>query len=202
MKIKFVALFFIFFLTAGCFTQGQALLIEDFEGGLSGGAQGTVDFGAGGGSEVAVSADGTIKNTGRQSLKATYEAITGGYMWIAKGVDLDAQNAGWLVSPKDIVWEKYSAVSFYMYGSDSKTKIAFDIKDNGNEMWRFIREDNFTGWKQIIVSFDQFFCRGDWQPSNADKNANLDFPLKSFQFEPLPEGKGVIYFDTVELIAK
>ena len=89
-----------------------------------------------------------------------------------------------------------------MYGSDSKTKVAFDIKDNGNEMWRFMLEDNFKGWKQIVCPFKDFFARGDWQPNSADKNYTLDFPIKSFQFEPLPEAKGALYFDDVRLLEK
>jgi hypothetical protein len=121
-------------------------------------------------------------------------------MWLARGFDLDAKNAQWLIKPLDIDWAKYKAISFYMYGSDSKAKIALDIKDNGNELWRFMFEDNFEGWKQIVCPFNEFFVRADWQPDNADKNATLDFPLKSFQFEPRPEAKGTVYFDDVQLM--
>jgi len=106
-----------------------------------------------------------------------------------------------LVGVKDIEWGKFNAISFYMYGSDSKTKIAFDIKDGGSEMWRFMLEDNFQGWQRIICPFSEFFARGDWQPDSADKNAVLDFPVKSFQFECLPEAKGSLYFDSVELVS-
>ncbi|MCX5714920.1 MAG: hypothetical protein NT033_09035, partial [Candidatus Omnitrophica bacterium] len=122
-----------------------------------------------------------------------------GYMYIAKGFGLDAKNATWQVKPQDIDWKKYNAISFYMYGQDSKTKVAIDIKDNGNEIWRFMVTDDFKGWKKTVVPFKDFFVRGDWQPDNADKNAALDFPLKSYQFEPLPPAKGTLYFDDVEL---
>ena len=44
--------------------------------------------------------------------------------------------------------------------------------------------------------------RDDWQPEAADKNGQLDFPVKIFQFEPLPVSKGTLYFDTVELVKK
>jgi len=63
-------------------------------------------------------------------------------------------------------------------------------------------EDNFKGWRRIICPFNEFFPRGDWQPDSADKNANLDFPIKSFQFEPRPESKGGVYFDDLELTRK
>lgn len=192
----------IFCSALNCFAQEKSLLIEDFEGEISGGENGTLDFGSGNSSSVEVTADTNIKNSGAQSLKIAYDAVSGGYMWIAKGFSLDAKNAAWLVTPESIDWKKYNAISFYIYGSGAKTKIAFDIKDSGNEMWRFIITDDFSGWKQIICPFNEFFARGDWQPQTADANAMLDFPVKSFQFEPLAEAKGALYIDTVELINK
>jgi hypothetical protein len=202
MKIWGLAVFFVFCLLAACLAQEKGLLIDDFEGKIIGGPEGTVDFGAGGGSSVDVAASTDIKYSGSQSLKVTHDAVSGGYMWVARGFGLGSKNAGWLVKPQDIEWQKFKGISFYMYGSDSKVKVAFDIKDNGNEIWRFMVEDNFQGWKQIICPFNEFFARGDWQPNDADKNAVLDFPIKSFQFEPRPVAKGVVYFDDVQLISK
>ena len=188
--------------TTVCFAQKQSLLIDDFEGVILGGPEGTVDFGAGNGSTIQVTASTDIKQTGKQSIKIDFDAVADGYMYIAKGEGLDAKNAGWLIKPKDITWDKYGAISFYMYGTGSGEDIAFDIKDSGNELWRFMVKDDTKGWKQVVCPFDKFFCRGDWQPDNADKNATLDFPIKSFQFEPRPKAKGTLYFDTVTLIEK
>jgi len=202
MKILHIVLIICLCLTASCFGQDKSLLIDDFEVAISAGPDGSVDFGAGGGSSVEVTASTDTIYSGKQSLKVVYNAVAGGYMWIARGFGLDAKNAVWIVRPEDIKWSEYNAVSFYVYGSDSKTRVAFDIKDNGNEMWRYMFEDNFKGWKQIVCPFNEFFVRPDWQPDAADKNANLDFPIKSFQFEPLPEAKGTLYLDTVELIKK
>lgn len=185
-----------------CYAQENTLLVEDFESAIYGGPDGTMDFGAGGGSAIEVIAATDIVHSGKQSIKITYDAVSDGYMWVAKGFDLDAKNAAWLVKPKDIAWSEYKAIAFYMYGTDSKAKIAFDAKDNGNEMWRFMFEDDFKGWKQIVCPLSDFFARGDWQPDSADKNAALDFPIKSFQFEPRPDAKGTLYFDSVELIKK
>jgi hypothetical protein len=182
-----------------CFAQDEGLLLDDFEGTISGGPDGTVDFGAGGGSSVDVTAATDIKYSGQQSLKVTFDAVAGGYMWVARGFGLDAKNTAWLVKPEDIDWKKYKAFSFYVYGSDSKTNIAFDVKDSGNEILRFLFQDNFKGWKKISAPFNEFSARTDWQPDNADKNGNLDFPVKSYQFEPRPEAKGTLYFDRVEL---
>ncbi len=187
--------------TGICFAA-ENLLIDDFEVSVSSGPEGTVDFGSGNGSTVQVSQATDIKNTGNKALKVVYDAVPGGYIYVARGTGLDAKNANWSVKPSDIKWQEYSAISFYVYGNDSKTKIAFDIKDNGGEIWRFITEDNFKGWKKVVCQFDKFIVRDDWQPENADKNGVLDFPIKTFQFEPLPGSKGTLYFDTVELVKK
>ncbi|MDD5568446.1 MAG: carbohydrate binding domain-containing protein [Candidatus Omnitrophica bacterium] len=184
------------------FAADGNLLVDDFEIAVSNGPEGTVDFGAGNGSTIKVTAAADVKNTGKQGLRVDFDAVTGGYMYVARGNGLDAHNTGWLVNPDSVKWQEYKAFSFYMYGTDSKGRIAFDLKDNGNEIWRFIVEDNFKGWRQIICNFDQFTARGDWQPQTADNNGVLNFPIRSFQFEPLPPLKGTIYFDTMELIKK
>ncbi len=194
-----ISLLFVFALAGSCFAQEKALLLDDFEGAISGGPDGTVDFGAGNGSSVEVRTSTDIKHSGNQSIKVTFDAVANGYMWIARGFDLDAKKTDWLVKPQDIKWDEYNAISFYMYGSDSRANVAFDIKDNGNEIWRFMVEDNFKGWKQVVCPFKEFIARNDWQPDSADKNGILGFPLRSFQFEPRPEAQGILYFDMVEL---
>jgi hypothetical protein len=199
-KIGFFTSALSFAIAAIVFAQSQNLLIDDFEVSISGGPEGTLDFGSGNGSSVDVTASTDIKNSGKQSIKVAFDAVSGGYMWVARGFGLDAKNTGWLVKPEDIKWNEYTAISFYMYGSDSKTKVAFDIKDSANEIWRYMTEDNFTGWKQIVCPFKEFVARDDWQPDSADKNGTLDFPIRSYQFEPRPAAKGTLYFDTVELV--
>ncbi len=181
------------------FSEEKVLLLDDFEGAISGGPNGTVDFGAGAGSSVEVSAETMIKYSGKQSLKVVFDAVPDGYMWVARGFGLDAKNTMWLIKPNKIKWPKYKALTFEMYGNNSKARVAFDIKDSGNEIWRFMVDDNFTGWKKITCPLNEFFARGDWQPDSADKNAVLNFPVKSFQFEPRPQARGTLYFDHVEL---
>ncbi|MCX5703664.1 MAG: hypothetical protein NT066_04140, partial [Candidatus Omnitrophica bacterium] len=170
MRVLYFCLFIFFCSITVCFAEEGSLLLDDFEGAISGGPEGTVDFGAGNGSSVEVSAAREIKQSGDQSLKVAYDAVSGGYMWVARGSGLDAKNANWIVKPEDIKWAEYSNISFYMYGSGSGAQIAFDIKDSGNEIWRFMLEDNFKGFKQIVCPFKEFFARDDWQPDNADKN--------------------------------
>ena len=201
-KVFFLAAVAFLFTATSCLAEGNNLLLDDFEISVTGGLDGTVDFGSGNGSSVRVTGVSDIKNSGNQALKVVYDAVPGGYIYVARGSGLDARNANWTIKPSDVKWEEYSAISFYVYGTDSKAKIAFDIKDNGGEIWRFITRDNFKGWQKVVCNFDKFVVRDDWQPNDADKNGKLDFPIKVFQFEPLPGSKGTLYFDTVELVKK
>ena len=188
--------------SAACAEQEgkKNLILDDFEGDIVMGPTGTIDAGAGNGSSVTVSADKEIKHSGAQSLKIVYDAVAGGYIWVARGYGLDVKGAAkWLVEPGKINWSNYGAISFYMYGSDSKMRMAFDIKDAGGEMFRFMVTDDFKGWKQIVCPFSQFFPRGDWQPPAATVNGTLDFPIRSFQFEPIAVSKGTVYVDEVAL---
>ncbi|MFA6216664.1 MAG: carbohydrate binding domain-containing protein [Candidatus Omnitrophota bacterium] len=202
MKVLILSLMFALGVTSLCLAQEKALLIDDFECVISGGLEGTVDFGTGGDSKLEVTASTDIQHGGKQSLKLTYDAVPGGYMWAARGFELDSKNTAWLVKTQDIDWAKYNAISFYMYGSNSGAYICFDIKDNGKEIWRTMASDDFTGWKQIVLPFADFYPRKDWQPDAADKNDTLDFPIKSYQFEPKAEAKGVLCIDDVELVKK
>lgn len=204
MRVTTFAAVLVLALLTACFAldQKEALTIDGFEGAISGGPQGTVDFGAGNGSKVAVSAASQPAYSGKQSLKIDYDAVQAGYIWVARGLDLDAKNSGWQVKPESIDWKKYNAFGFYVYGSGSKAKVAFDIKDSGNEIFRYIFEDNFKGWKQIVCPFSDFIARSDWQPAGADKNGAIDFPIKSYQFEPMPPAKGALYFAQIEVIKK
>ena len=200
MKKLYLTLILLFAFSGISLAQEKELLIDDFTGAISGGPEGTVDFGSGGGSTVEVTAATEVKQSRPQTLKINFYAVNGGYMWIARGFGLDARNSSWLVKPGDIKWKDYSSIAFYMYGSDSKTDIAFDVKDNGGELWRFMVSDNFKGWKQVVCKFKDFVPRSDLQPDNADKNSELDFPLKSYQWEPRPTAQGVLYFDEVKLL--
>ncbi|MBU1998620.1 MAG: carbohydrate binding domain-containing protein [Candidatus Omnitrophota bacterium] len=191
--------FILVFLGISLSFSAEGILIDDFEASITGGPQGTVDFGSGNGSFVDVKVNKDIKYSGKQSMMVKYDSVSGGYMWIARGFGLDAKNSAWLVGPDGIAWNKVKGISLYMYGSNSGARIALDIKDSGNEIWRIMFDDNFKEWKQVTCDFVNFFARGDWQPDGADKNAVLNFPIKSYRFELRSEGKGTLYFDQVEL---
>ena len=125
-----------------------------------------------------VAGDSVVKVCHAQSLKLTYELSTSGYMWVARGFDLDVKGAAaWLVRPEDVSWARYNALSIFMYGSETGAVIAFDIKDSGGEMWRFLLDDDYKGWKEIICPFNNFFLRKDWQPEQAVLNEQLDMTV-------------------------
>jgi len=204
MKKKYFLLTLFLFFSMGLLACAQEspknLVLDNFEGEIIGGPQGTIDAGGGNGSSVAVSGDKTNKEAGEQSLKIDYDAVSGGYIWVARGYNLDVKGAAaWLVEPENIKWDSYGAISFYMFGTDSKLRMAFDVKDAGGEMFRFMVTDDFKGWKQIVCPFSQFFPRGDWQPATATVNGLLEFPIKSFQFEPIAVAKGIVNIDEVAL---
>jgi len=197
MNVKSWVLFFsCIFILVGC-QPVEDLVIDSFEARLN---SETVDFGAGEGSSVKVSASNEVKQCGQQSLKIEYNLRPSSYMWIARGYGLDVKGAAqWEIKPEDIAWRRYNAISIAMHGTGSGAVVAFDVKDAGGELWRFLLDDDFTGWKEIDCLFKNFFVRSDWQPETAQRNEVLDFPIRSFQFEPRLPGKGVYYFDCIKL---
>ena len=182
----------------GCSQSPKELLLDSFEGKLN---KETVDFGSAQGSSIKVAADRENKVCGEQSMKIEYDLKASGYMWVARGYNLDVKGAAnWEVQPKDIEWSEYNSVSVQMYGSNSNGVIALDLKDSGGELWRFLIDDDFSGWKEIICPIGEFFPRSDWQPDTADKNEILDFPVMSFQREPRIFGKQAFCFDCFKLV--
>lgn len=194
---------FIFTLTlvlSGCRPALKPLLLDSFEGKID---SSTVDFGSSDNSEIKVFASSDKKLCGEQSLEIAYRLEPGGYMWAARGWGLDVEGAAcWLIKPADIQWQKYGAISLAMYGQESGAMYAFDLKDKGGQIWRYLIDDDFSGWKEIIISLDNFFSRTDWQPEEAEITETMDFPIKSYQFEPLLPGTREAYFDCLKLIAQ
>ncbi len=194
-------------LSAGYSFAIGPLLLDSFEGQIvpagitSGSMSGNVDYGAGGGSSVEVYADDTDKVDGKQSLKIVFFAMPGGWIWIARGYNIDVKGAGaWEVRPQEIKWDKYNAFSFWMKGTNSGKQLAFDVIDAKKEYFRYLVKDDSDKWKQVIIPFKDFEARTDWQPNNATKNKTLDFPIMTYQFEPRPKNEGEWSFDKVELV--
>lgn len=182
----------------GCAAQEKTLLLDDFEGTLS---HQTVDFGSGNGSQVNVQGSSETVYSGTQSLRVDYTVVSGGYLWVARGYQLDApQAAQWSKKPQDINWKHCKGIAFYLYGEAKGAQIAFDIKDANREMFRTMITDDTKGWRRVVCPFSGFVSRSDWQPGNAVVDRVLNFPVMSFQFEAKTPGKGVFYVDKVELL--
>ncbi len=160
-------------LVLSCSQCPNEVLLDSFEGEIS---PKTVDFGSADNCLLKVTANKVLKVCGEQSLKIDYVLRPSGYMWIARGYNLDVKGAAkWNVSPQEINWKKYKIISLQMYGRNSEGVIAFDLKDSGGEIWRFLLDDDFAGWKEIACPINQFFPRKDWQPDTAEKNEVIDY---------------------------
>ena len=96
------------------------------------------------------------------------DLVLGGFVWENTSAQISRIN---VILGDGFNVEFGTGSTVYVYGTDSKAKIAFDIKDNGAEIWRFITEDDFKGWKRVVCNFKKFLVRDDWQPENADKNS-------------------------------
>jgi len=75
------------------------------------------------------------------SLKVTYDAVPGGYMWIARGFGLDAKNTAWLVKNEDIKWAKIPIGRIYglkITAGISATKFGPYLITTRQEMATFI----------------------------------------------------------------
>jgi hypothetical protein len=178
---------------------GRNLLLDNLEGELN---HQTVDYGSDAASSIDVSGAADVKICGKQSLKLAYDLDAAGYMFCARGFGLDALEANkWSKEPSKINWNRYQGFSFMMFGQKNG-KVAFDVKDSGGEMWRIILDDDVEGWKEVVIPFSALTAREDWQPESAARNKILDFPIKSYQWEPRAPGKGVLYFDCVKLVRK
>lgn len=175
----------------------QEVPLDSFEGAIN---KKTVDFGSSKDTKIVVTAAKDKKVCGNQSLQIEYDLNPSGYMYCARGYGLNVFGSVWEgPKPPEITWDKFDGISVQVYGSKSGD-IAMDVKDGGGEMWRYLIQDDFNGWKEVFIPFFLFKVREDWQPSTADGNKILDFPIQSFQFEPRKPGPGKVNFDCVKIV--
>lgn len=197
---RWIFLFVLFFVTqASAQETSRVFLLDDFEGEITTGPEGTVDTGTENGSTVEVSADTQNKISGEQSLKIVYDAVTNGDIWVGRGYQLSAKSAGqWTRIPEEVGWEQYGAISFWILGEGKGTSIAFDIKDAKGRTFRFMLTDDHKIWKQVVCPFDQFEPDAGQGVSAPEENVPV-FPLLSFRFKPMAIARGAIDVDAVSL---
>lgn len=72
-------------------------------------------------------------------------------------------------------WTAFSTFEFWLYGANTGSEIQVEIFDNRAEgstgdtaeRWYYRILDDFEGWQQIAIPFNQFQRRTDWQPGGA-----------------------------------
>ncbi|MEM7127488.1 MAG: carbohydrate binding domain-containing protein [Chloroflexota bacterium] len=105
--------------------------------------------------------------------------------------------------PQD--WSDSVSIQFWLYGANSGEPIQFEIFDNRSdpdsdtsERFEYRFEDNFTGWKQIIIPFTTFRRATDSQPPDAPDDGLTLTEVWGYSFV-LPAASGSLYVDDIAL---
>lgn len=175
-------------------------LLVDFEGGLPGG---WFDF-SGGGASVTTAAPvisdsdplarpGQVGNN--TILEATFNATTG-YAGFGQDFSLTTGSQNWI---------NFTAVSFWMYGTNSGNSYQFEIFDNRSdpgtdtaERFDTLFSDNFSGWQQVVIPFADFSRATDFQPGGAPDDGLTLTEMWGWAV-PLDGNAGVLRLDDVSL---
>lgn len=123
-------------------------------------------------------------------VQATYDATVGfsGY-----GIEF--------ASPAD--WSNYTAVSFWLYGTNSANTFQFEIFDNGAtgataERFDYVVTDDFNGWQKIVIPFGDFTRATDFQPGGAPDDGLTLTEMWGFAIV-LDGGAGMLSLDDIVL---
>jgi hypothetical protein len=182
------------------------ILIDDLEGDIA------CDNGAGNGAEIQVTfskkdAAPDEVYSGNQAMKISYDKTYGGYMFCARGfgltpaVEMPQEKLQWSTSPDKIDFSKYNSFGFYFKGENTGNTIAVDVFDKDREIFRYEFNDDSSDWKEMTIPFSSFKLRTDYQPDWNKSNKAIDFPIVTYQFEPMTGTgkliKGYIIIDAV-----
>jgi beta-glucosidase len=116
-----------------------------------------------------------------------------------------SQWGGWshdLTAAQD--WSPYEGFSFWVNGTGSGQKIAFEIKDGGGsagsaELFESSFTDDTAGWRQVKVAFADFTRRSDYQPGGAPTDGQLDLVAMWGYSMRLPTATGTLTWDDVQV---
>jgi hypothetical protein len=186
--------------------SGSKLLIDDIEGDVA------ADYGSGNGAECTVAfvkkGDSTADvYSGEQAMKITYDKSFGGYLYCARGfgltpaIPVPQEKLVWSVKPESIDFKKYNAFGFFFKGQNTGNTVAVDLFDKDREIFRCEFADDTAEWKEMVIPLSHFKLRTDYQPDWNKSNKAIDFPIVTYQFEPLTgtgkEIKGDLFIDAV-----
>jgi beta-glucanase (GH16 family) len=164
----------------------QTVIVDDFENGLPQGVDGdnnAIGFVTWGdfwtGTTVAITttlvADSDLLALPGQSGDNNlmhFQAMVNGWGGFTHAFENDAVDT-WV--PQD--WSKYTGMSFWLYGQNTGNDLLFEINENRNpgstvadtEIWSYAFKDDFAGWKQFTVGFDEFIRKeiGNGAPNDG-----------------------------------
>jgi beta-glucosidase len=133
-------------------------------------------------------------------------------------VDYDIEFFGGLVhnitfdtNPQD--WSSLEGFRFWFFGTNlaplppgSGPRIQLEIKDGGanaeaSELWEVFFTDDFAGWTQLVIPFEDFRLRTSFQPTGGPINGTLDLDRMWGYAMGLPSGvpDQTFFLDQVEV---
>ena len=111
--------------------------------------------------------------------------------------------------PQD--WTSYVGVSFWLYGQNTGNDLLFEIQDNRNpgstgtdvEIWSHAFVDDFSGWKQFVLDFEDDFTRKEIGNGAPNDGFGRD-QVHGWAFGSLNTGGQTItyYLDDVALVVR
>ena len=111
-------------------------------------------------------------------------------------------------TPQD--WSSYVGISFWIYGQNTGNDLLFELNENRNpgsttadtEIWSYAFQDDFSGWQQIVLGFDEFIRK---EIGNGAPNDGLTREqVHGWAFGSLATGGADVtyYLDDVALIVR
>lgn len=154
-------------------SASKTVIVDDFENGLPSGTDGD-------GLDIGFVTWGDFWNGTTVAITTTLVADTDplavpGQVGDTHLLQFDANVNGWggtthafenaevnTWTPQD--WSSYVGISFWLYGQNTGNDLLFEINENRNpgsttsdaEIWSYAFQDDFTGWQQITLGFDEF----------------------------------------------
>jgi len=106
-------------------------------------------------------------------------------------------------------WSDYGALQFWLYGNNTEGIVQVEIFDNRNpdlnvdtaERWFYRITDDYEGWQQFTIPFENFQRRTDFQPGGAPNDGLGLNEVSGYAFG-MPGGAGaqVAYLDNVTVV--
>ncbi|MDH3754948.1 MAG: glycoside hydrolase family 3 C-terminal domain-containing protein, partial [Acidimicrobiia bacterium] len=110
-------------------------------------------------------------------------------------------------------WSELEGFRFWFFGTNlaplppgSGPRIQLEIKDGGanaeaSELWEVFFTDDFAGWTQLVIPFEDFRLRTSFQPTGGPINGSLDLERMWGYAMGLPSGvpDQTFFLDQVEV---